>query len=80
MMMAIVNFLYVICLQQGLLSYAKKKKSDWKKYADEKITLAISVFRKGKSIVAGKFHHLKSFFAFLTETIKRKKSPKWVHV
>lgn len=80
LMMAIVTFLYVLCIHQGILAYSKFKKSDFKKYRDGTTTLAISVFRKGKSLIAGKFHHLKSFIRFLMSILKGKNLPFWVHV
>ena len=80
LMMAIVCFLYTLCVSQGLLHYKQSKKSDYKKYADGSFTLAQSVFRKGKSIVSMKFHNLKSFLRFITDLITGKKPPKWVHV
>jgi len=80
MMMAIVSFLYVLCIHHGFLAYQKTKKSDFKKYLNGTSTLAISIFRKGKSIVAGKFQHLISFIAFLSEILKGKKLPNWIHV
>jgi len=80
LMMAIVTFLYVLCIHEGLICYEKIKKSDLKKYADGTITLAISVFRKGKSVVAGKFTHLRAFLDYLTQILHAKKVPKWVHV
>ena len=80
MMMAIVSFLYVLCIHHGFLAYREKKKSDFKKYLDGTTTLAISIFRKGKSIVAGKFYHLISFIEFLSEILKGKKLPIWIHV
>jgi len=80
LMMAIVSFLYVLCIHQGLLAYSKLKKSDFKKYRDGTKTLAVSIFRKGKAIVAGKFHHLKSFIRFLIAVLKGKRLPFWVHV
>ena len=44
LMMAIVTFLYVLCIHEGLIAYKVVKKSDLKKYADGKVTLAVSVF------------------------------------
>jgi len=73
LMMAIVCFLYALCIHQGLIEYRVFKKSDFKKYKNGKITLAISIFRKGKSIIAGKFYHFKSL-------LKDKIKPNWVHV
>lgn len=80
LMMAIVSFLYVLCVHRGLIAYRIHKKSDFRKYRDGRITLAVSVFRKGKAIVAGKFYHLKSFLRYLADILKDKKRPKWVHV
>ncbi len=80
LMMAIVSFLYVLCIQQGVLAYSEFKKSDFKKYRDGTATLAVSIFRKGKSIMAGKFHNLKSFIKFLMSILKGKNLPFWVHV
>ena len=61
LMMAIVSFLYVLCIHQGLIAYATFKKSDFKKYRNGTTTLAVSIFRKGKALLTGLFHHLKSF-------------------
>lgn len=56
------------------------KKSDFKSYANGITTRAVSIFKKGKSVLAGKFYHLASFIEYLTEISKGKKNPKWVHV
>jgi len=80
LMMAIVSFLYVLCIHQGILAYRALKKSDWKKYHDGTITLAVSIFRKGKAILSGKFYHLPSFIRYLMEVLKGKKLPNWIHV
>jgi len=80
MMMAIVSFLYILCIHQGLLEYRNMKKSDIKIYASGKTTLAVSVFKKGKAILAGKFYHLVSFIRYLTAILKGKSNPIWVHV
>ena len=78
--MAMVTFLYVLCIEQGLLAYKQKIKSDFKKYSNGKITLAVSVFRKGLAIVKGKFYDLFSFVDFLEKLIHYKSIPKWIHV
>lgn len=80
LMMAIVSFLYTLCVHQGMLAYSSFKKSDYKKYQNGTITLAVSIFRKGKALLAGKFYHLKSFLHFLSAVLKFKKRPFWVHV
>ena len=78
--MAIVVFLYALCIDQGWLQYQCPKKSDWKKFKNGDTTLAVSVFRKGRSYLAAKFNDLVSFLRFLTLILKRKKVPFWVHV
>ena len=80
LMMAVVCFLYTLCISQGLLRYRQSKKSDYKNYSDGSSTLAESVFKKGKSIVSMKFRNLKSFLMFIAQIIDGKKPPKWVHV
>jgi len=80
LMMAIVVFLYVLCIGQGWLQYKNTKKSDWKKYKDGGITLAVSVFRKGRSYLAAKFNDLASFIRFLALLLRHKNAPFWVHV
>jgi len=80
MMMAIVCFLYILCIHHGIIEYVEMKKSDFKTYADGTRTLAVSIFKKGKSILAGKFYHLASFIQYLTKILKGKKDPQWVHV
>lgn len=78
MMLGIVVFLYAICIGQGWLQYRTFKKSDWKKYKDGTITLAISVFRKGVSYLAIKMINLKTFIRFLTQSLKMSFKPFWV--
>lgn len=78
MMMGIVVFLYVMCLGQGWLQYKTYKKSDWKKYKDGTVSLAISVFRKGVSYLAAKMINLKTFIRFLVQSLKAYSQPLWV--
>lgn len=80
LMMAIVCFLYTLCVNQGLIAYRTIKKSDYKKYACGLSTLAVSVFKKGKTILSGNFYNLTSFIDFIMRLIKGKKQLKWVHV
>lgn len=80
-MFAILTFLYVLCIQQGLFFYQKtKKKIPYKNYKNGKKYLAISVFRKGLSLVSSQFHDLLSFIQFLAQLLKDKSRPKWVYV
>ena len=70
MMMAILVFLYAICIYQGIKEYENGlKKSDYKKYKNGKITLTKSIFRTGLSIVQGKFTDLQSFFYIFNQFI-----------
>lgn len=80
LMMAIVVFLYALCIEQGLLQYQTSKKSDWKKFSNQSVTLAVSVFRKGLSYLETKFKDLVTFIDFLTQLIWRKNSTFWTHV
>ena len=80
LMMAIVCFLYTLCVDQGLITYRTTKKSDYKKYASGLSTLAVSVFKKGKTILSSKFYNLLSFIDFIMRLIKGKKQLNWVHV
>ena len=50
LMMAIVTFLYVLCINQGFLAYSNFKKSDFKIFKDQTVTMAVSIFRKRKVI------------------------------
>lgn len=80
LMMAIVCFLYVIAIYHGLLESVKKKKSDLKKYANGKISFTVSIFRKGLSIISGKFRDFLSFVHFIKGLIHLKSTLNWVHV
>lgn len=72
LMMAITSFLYVLCIIEGLKQLKFKKKSDWKKYKNGKITLAVSVFAKGLDFLNNKFRDLVSFIGFLKSLLEQK--------
>jgi hypothetical protein len=72
LMMAMVVFLYVLCICEGLKQLKKTKPSDWKKFKDGAITLAISVFRKGLSQVCLRFNNLPSFIRYLKRILSDK--------
>ena len=80
LMMGIVVFLYVMCLGQGWLQYKTMKKSDWKKYKDGTVYLAVSVFRKGLPYVTAKMMNLKSFIQFLAQSLRGYHLPFWVKI
>lgn len=72
LMMAIVVFLYVLCICEGLKQLKRTKSSDWRKFKDGRITLAISVFRKGLSQVNLRFNNLRSFVRYLRRLLSDK--------
>lgn len=72
LMMAIVVFLYVLCICEGLKQLKNTKPSDWKKFKDGTITLAISVFRKGLSYVSLRFNNIRSFVRYLRRVLSDK--------
>lgn len=72
LMMAIVVFLYVLCIIEGLKQLRKSKPSDWKIYKNGKQFLTVSIFRKGLSYVNLKFNNLRSFIEYLIHLLKGK--------
>ena len=68
-MMAILVFLYALCIREGLLNKTSKK-SDFKNYSG-KVFRSQSIFRLGRSIIAGKFHHIASFIRYLRQILKQ---------
>jgi len=72
LLMSQVVFLYVLATIEGMIKYKKLKKSDFKKYKDGTIYLAISFFRKGLSIIHNKFFDLISFIEYLNQIKKSK--------
>lgn len=72
LMMAIVVFLYVLCICEGLKQLKNTKSSDWKKFKNGTVTLAVSVFRKGLSYVSLRFNNLKSFIRYLSRILSDK--------
>jgi len=78
LMMGIVVFLYILCIGEGWLQYKTMKKSDWKKYADGSVNLAISIFRKGRSYLTGKIGNFKLFLKYLHRLIKKGLKPHWI--
>lgn len=77
--MAIVRFLYVLCLHHGMETFKETRKSDFKNFGGGKTTLAVSIFKKGKSIIILKFYDFVTFIRYLTRLMKGK-NPPWVHI
>lgn len=67
LMMAIVSFLYVLCVVEGFKQLKTKKKSHYKEYKDGTKTLAVSVFVKGLDALNNMFSNLSSFLDFLIQ-------------
>jgi hypothetical protein len=80
LMMAMVTFMYVLCANEGLLAYKDYKKSDYKTYSDGSVTLAVSIFRKGLSLIEGKFHEIQSFAKYLHKILGARRRLSWAHV
>ncbi len=72
LMMAITSFLYVLCIIEGLKQLKSKKKSDWKKFNNGTVTLAVSIFAKGLDYLNNKFRDLNSFIDFLQRLLDNK--------
>ena len=77
-MMAILVFLYTLCIREGLFNQTFKK-SDFKKIMG-KTFRSQSIIRFGRSIIARRFHHLTSFIRYLRQTIKQISQLKLSHV
>jgi hypothetical protein len=83
LIVAIVSFLYTLCVIQGLLPSKKLKSSDWKKYKSNqgyKIYLAKSFFKRGREILARTIFDFNDFVTLLFNNIKPRKVPKKLFV
>ena len=80
LMIAILVFLYVLCIREGLQQTKKSMKSSWKKYQNGKICLAISFYRKGLSYVQLRCFDLQSFIEYLNRILNKAKWPFLVNV
>ena len=72
LMVALVTFMYTLCVVQGLLRLKNPKKSDWRKFKDGKIFLATSYFRTGKAFLRTIFCTFSHFVTFLKEVFRPK--------
>lgn len=78
LIVAMVSFLYTICVVQGLLQSRKSKTSDWKIFKTDKGTkkyLAKSFFKKGKELLARRLFQFNDFVTILFEMIRPRKVP-----
>jgi hypothetical protein len=59
LMIALLVFLYVLCIREGMdqLKKTKDKANSWKKYKNGKKTLSVSIFRMGLSNLILKLHN-----------------------
>lgn len=72
LMIAILVFLYVLCIREGIEKTKKSTSNIWKKYKNGKKTLAVSFFRKGLSWVQLQFSDLRSFIRYLKLILSRR--------
>jgi len=80
LMVALVSFMYTLCVVQGFLSLRKRKKSDRKKYKDGQVFLTVSYFKKGKAFLRTILHSFYDFVTFLNEVFDPKNIPKSLFV
>lgn len=73
LLMAIVVFLYVLCIVEGIKQLKKSKAKKWKKYRNGKQFLTVSIFSKGLAYVNLKFNNLRSFIRYLAQVLTKNK-------
>lgn len=76
LMVALVSFLYTLCVVQGLWKGRNLKASDTKQFANGYATLAKSYFRRGKEELRKFLFNLFDFVTFLNEMIRSVTPPK----
>ena len=75
LMVALVSFLYTLCVVQGLFYGRNLKASDTKRFADGTLTLAKSYFKRGKEELRRFLFDLFDFVTFLNKLLKNSKPP-----
>ena len=73
--MALVSFLYTLCVIQGLKIGKNLKKSDTKLFKDGSITLSKSYFKKGKDDLRKFLFNLFDFVTFINKLLEAIKPP-----
>lgn len=75
LMVALVSFLYTLCVIQGLRIGRILKKSDTKRFADGSISLAKSYFKRGKEELRKLLFNIIDFVTFINKLMKAVKPP-----
>lgn len=78
LMVALVSFLYTLCVIQGLKiakMARKSKKSDSKRFKDGTITLAKSYFKRGKEELKKFLFTIFNFVTFINKLLEVAKPP-----
>jgi len=80
LMVAIVSFMYTLCVVQGLLQGKKLRKSQFKTFADGTITLSKSYFKQGREILHQTLFNIHDFVTFINHIFRYLKVPKFLFV
>ena len=80
LMMAILVFLYILALDRGWADFNPKAKASFKRYADGKQAMAISIFRRGIPQLVNLFTSFLKFLDFIAKAIALYQIPRWCHV
>lgn len=75
LMVALVSFLYTLCIIQGLKVGKKVKKSDTKQFKDGSITLTKSYFKRGKEELRKILFNIFDFVTFINKSLRTVKPP-----
>lgn len=75
LMVALVSFLYTLCVIQGLKIGKRSKKSDSKKFKDGSRTLAKSYFKRGKEELKKILFRIFDFVTFINKLLTATKPP-----
>lgn len=80
LMVAIVSFMYTLCVVQGLLQGQRLTKSDFKTFSDGTSTLAKSYFKRGREILHQILFDIHDFVTWINLLFKYTKVPKFLFV
>lgn len=69
LMMGVLAMVYIMAIQEGLLSH-KQKPIPWKKYKNGKKYLSISIFRLGLAIIYAFFNKINSTHEYIENRLK----------
>jgi hypothetical protein len=75
LMVALVSFLYTLCVIQGLKIGKKARKSDLKRFKDGSVTLTKSYFKRGKEELKKILFRIFDFVTFINKLLMAAKPP-----